>query len=341
MPSDRFLKAEVGLQSTFGTSVTPTIQVPFTGSYECRDVWHEAPWDAGAWTPTTIRAKMATEAQARFTGSAMFEMLPVLWNSGYNDVDPTGTGPYAHTYNISPSAVGLPKPLTGYFGAVGTNIGATGPAMVLKDLYLRTWRLSGNVNGDKNVALEAEFFGTSVNDNGGAGTAFVGCSLPGAMEVIKALQGSLNLDDAGTTGGVFTTMTALSASLLDWELNGITGIEPAYSGDGNILTFGGIRYTAPTTTLRLAARLSSANYALIYSKYTAGTYQELQLTLSGASSRSLDIKMTGIWTECRTAHARSNNEVVIEATFTAQTPHTQTTTPHYLTLTVNSMHNWT
>lgn len=339
MPSERFLKAEVGLQSAFGTAAMPTIQVPFTGSYECRDLWHEAAWDAGTWTPTTIRAKVATEAQARFTGSAIFEMLPVLWNSGYDDVAPTGT--YVHTYSVSPSSVAVPKPLTAYFGAVGTNIGANGPAVKLQDLYLRSWRLSGNINGDKNVALEAEFFGTSVDDNGGAGTSFVGCSLPATMEIIKAMAGALNLDDAGTTGGVFSTMTALSASLLDWELNGTTGLEPAYSGDSQVLTFSSIRYVPPVTTLRLTARLSSANYALIYGKYASGTYQELQLTLLGTASRSLDVKMTGIWTECRTAHARNNNEVVIEATFTAQSPHTQTTTPHYLTLTVNSTHNWT
>jgi len=339
MPAVRFLKAEVGLQTAFGTPVTPTILMPFTGSYECRDMWHEAPWDAGTWTPTTIRAKVATEAQATFTGTAFFELLPVFWNSGYDDVAPTGT--YVHTYTVSPSAVGTPKPLTGLFGAAGTNIGATGPAMRLQDLYLRSWRLTGNVAGDKNVTWNAEFFGTGVDDNGGAGRAFAGVGLPATIEQIKALKGALNLDDAGTTGGVFSTMTALSGSLLDWELNGTTGLEPAYSGDGNILTFGSIRYTAPTTTLRMTVRLSSANYALIYAKYAAGTYQELQFTLSGSSSRSLDVKMTGIWTECRTAHARSNDEVVMEATFTAQTPHTQTTTPHYLTLTVNSTHNWT
>lgn len=339
MPAERFLQAQVGLQTVFGTAVTPTIKVPYTGSYTCQDVWHEAPYDAGTWTPTTIRAKVLTEANATFRGSAIFEMLPVFWNSGYDDVAPTGT--YTHTYTITPTGVGVPAPLTGYFGAVGTNIGATGPAVVLKDLYVRSWRLSGNVAGDKNVGFECELFGTGVSDNSGAGTAFANVNLPGTLEVIKALKGSLNLDDAGTTGGVFTTMTALSASLLNWEIDGRTGIEPAYSGDGGDLAFVALKYTEPSLTMRMTVRLSSANYGLIYAKYADGVYQELQFTLSGSSNRELDIRMTGIFTECRTAHARSNNEVVMDATFVAQTPHTQIVSPHYATLSVTSTHNWT
>ena len=339
MPAERFLKSEVGLQTTFGTAVTPTIMMPFTGVYECRDVWHEAPYDAGTWTPTTIRAKVETAAMAKWSGSAIFELLPVFWNSGYQDVAPTAT--YIHTYIVAPAAVAVPKPLTGRFGAVGTNLGATGPTQILKDLYLRNWKLTGNVTGDKVVTWDSEFFGVSVDDNSGAGTAFAGSGLPTDMEVMKALKGALNLADAGATGGVFPGNDDLQASLLDWEINGTTGLEPAYSGDGNILAFGLVKYVPPVHTMRVTARLSSANYALIYGTYAAGTYQELEFTLSGAESRSLVVKMTGIFTECRTAHARNTSEVVMDATFTAQTPHTQTTTPHYLTLAVNSKHNWT
>lgn len=339
MPAERFLKSEVGLQTAFGTAVPPTIQMPFTGVYECRNVWHEAPWDSGTWTPSTIRGKATTEAMATFSGSSIFELLPVFWNSGYEDVAPSAT--YIHAYVVNPAAVAVPKPLTGRFGAVGTNIGGTGPTMILKDLYLKSWKLTGNVTGDKIIKWDCELFGTGVDDNTGAGTAFVGSGLPATLEVMSALKGALNLDDAGTTGGVFTTMSALSASLLDWEINGTTGIEPAYSGDGNILTFGGIKYTTPVTTMRLTVRLSAANYALIHKKYLDGTYQELQYTVVGTASRSLDVKMTGLFTEAPTAHGRSNNEVTMDATFTAQHAHTQVTTPHYLTLTVNSTHNWT
>jgi hypothetical protein len=323
--------------------------MPFTGVYECRDTWHEAPWDAGTWTPTTIRAKVATEAMAKWSGSAIFELLPVFWSAGYEDVAPTAT--YVHTYVVAPAAVAVPKPLTARFGAVGTNIGGTGPTVILKDLYLRNWKLTGNVTGDKIVTWDSEFFGVGVDDNSGAGTAFIGSLLPTAsapstqptLEVMKALNGKLELDDAGVAGGAFTTMTALSASLLDWDISGTTGLEPAYSGDGGALitSFGLLKYVPPVTTMRLTARLSSANYALIYGKYAAGTYQELQFTLSGASSRSLVVGMTGVFTECRTAHARNTSEVVMDATFTAQSPHTQIATPHYLTLAVNSLHNWT
>ncbi|MCX7851803.1 MAG: hypothetical protein N2383_03365 [Caldilineales bacterium] len=339
MPPERLLKCEVGLQTVFGTPATPTIQLPYTADYENRDQWRNAPYDAGSWTPTGLRAKMQTECQCRMRGAAIFELLPVFWSSGYDKVTPSGT--YLHTYNVSPSAPGNPKPLTAYVGAKGVNLGASGPAVILPDLYLRSWRLDGSVTGEKTCNWEAELFGTQVNDNNGAGTAFANVNLPTTPELLKVLLASFNLADASTTGGVFTTMTAVYGSLLDWELNATTGLAPAYSGDGNTLSFTGLRFVAPAHTLRLTIRLSSANFALIYRKYATGTYQELQLTLNGSGGRSLDIKMTGLFTECRSVHARRQDELVLEATFTAETPYFQTTTPHYLTLAVNSSHNWT
>jgi hypothetical protein len=339
MPAERFLKAEVGLQTAFGTPVSPTIMVPLTGSYENQDVWHEAPYDSGTWTPTTIREKVQTAVQVSFRGTGIFEMLPVFFNSGYEDVAPSVT--YLHTYTINPAAVAVPKPLTARLGAVGTNIGATGPAMIASDLYLRSWRLSGNVTGDKSTAFEATMFGSLLNDSSGAGVAFIGSALPVTLETMKALKGTLNIEDAAVAGGAFATMTAFSGSLLDWEINGTTGIEPAFSGDGNILTFYGIKHVPPVHTMRIAIRTNATNYALIYGKANAGTYQELQYTLNGSGSRVFTCNLTGAFTECRTAHARNNNEVVMEATLTAQTPHTQTTTPHYAAILVNSTNNWT
>jgi hypothetical protein len=60
------------------------------------------------------------------------------------------------------------------------------------------------------------------------------------------------------------------------------------------------------------------------------TYQELQLTLNGGDAEQLVLKLTGRFLPTVIAHARSNDEVVMAATFQVETPHTQITTPHWI-----------
>jgi hypothetical protein len=67
----------------------------------------------------------------------------------------------------------------------------------------------------------------------------------------------------------------------------------------------------------------------VAAKAKARTYQELELVINGSNSRQLRLQLTGRWNPNITAHGRSNNEVVMNGSFMVETPHTQTTTPHY------------
>lgn len=338
MASTKFMKAQVGLQSTFGTAVAPTIQVPWRGRYEDQRQNHEAEYDAGTWTPTSIVTEVAQQAMVTFEGTAFFELLPVLLNSGYEDVAPSGT--YIHTYVVSPAAIATPKPLTALIGAVGTNIGGTGPAVKFKDLYLRSLTLAGNIN-DKAVTLTAEMFGTTYDDNSGAGYAFASVNLPATIEVINALKGVLRYQDVTTTGGDFATMTDMECTLLDWELALTTGIEPAWCLTDETTTWSALKYTTPTCEFRPVVRLNSTTYAAIKAKADARTFQELQLFIAGTSGHDLTVNMTGLWNVVPTVHDDQDGELVMRPTFITRTPHTQTTTPHFLTVIVESTHNWT
>jgi hypothetical protein len=338
MGSVRFLKTQVGLQAAFGTAITPTIMLPLTGNYEDQRVHHTAEWDAGTWTPTTIATLERTLSKVTLTGSAAFEILPVLLNSMWEDVAPTAT--YIHTYTINPAAVAVPKPLTMLAGAVGTNLGVTGPAVKMKDLYVRTLKLSSNINSPM-VALDAELFGTNVDDNSGAGYAFEALALPATIEIINGLKGAFNLDDTSATGGAFATMTALACAITDWSLTINSGLDPLLCLTDAVTTHVGIKYLQPSIELALTVRTTSANYLLVKAKSDARTYQELQMVLSGSSSRALTVNLTGRFTSVPTAAARDGDEVVMKATFRAETPHTQVTTPHWAAMIVNSTHNWT
>ena len=346
MASSKFNRAQVGLQTAIGTGLAATamtINVPWRGTYEDKRQIHVAEEDTGTWTPTTRVALAGTETAVTFEGTAFYEMMPVLLNSGLADVDPTVTS--LHTYVVSPAAVGVPMPLTALFGTVGTVIAATEPAVLLKDLFLKTLTLSANIN-DKIVMVKGEFFGSTFDDNTAAGYAFdATVAAPPTMTEINGLRGVLRHIDATTTGGVFAGMADLSCVMLDWELVIDTGIEPAYcmSNTTPTTTWTALKYTRPVCTFKPIIRTTTATYAAIKVKADARTYQELQLYIPGAvaGTHYLRFDMTGRWDVVATAHDEQDGEVVMKPTFLVETPYTQTTTPHWLTVANMSTHAWT
>ena len=326
MASVKFLKAEAGQQSVFGTAVSPTFQLPFEAEYEDAQQEHAAGWDSGTWTPVEIVEQVATHARFRLRGTAFFELLPVFFIAGFADMTPSGS--YIYTGATSTTAVGAPRPYTFRFGATGNNIGGTGPAVQIADAYLESITLAGNINS-KEVTLESQWFGKQIDDNSGAGYAFIGSALPSSIAILNTVKGALALKDATTTGGSFSAMTSVSGALTDWGLTINTGLRPKWRSDSNQTTFSGVQWVEPSVEFTPTIVTDSTTYGLVRTKYNARTYQELMLTLSGASSRAAVFKLTGRWTNVPTAHDRSDGQVVLRPTFTARTPHTQTTTPHY------------
>ena len=344
MASTKFNMAQVGLQTAIGTGLAATamdLRVPWRGTYEDKRQIHVAEEDTGTWTPTTRVALASTETAATFEGTAFYEMMPVLLNSGFADVEPSAT--YLHTYTVSPTAVGAPMPLTALFGTVGTYIATTAPAVLLKDLCLKTLTLSANIN-DKIVMCKAEMFGSTFDDNSAAGYAFDDSMVAApTMTEINGLRGVIRYKDVTTTGGVFTGMTDFECSILDWELVIDTGIEPAYCLTDETTTWTSLKYTQPVCTFKPIVRTTTATYAAIKAKSDARVYQELQLYLPGAvpGTHYLRFDMTGRWDVVATAHDEQDGEVVMKPTFLVETPHTQVTTPHWLTVANLSTHNWT
>ena len=139
-------------------------------------------------------ADVGFETAATFEGTAFFEMMPVLFNSGLADVDPSVT--YLHTYVVSPAAVGVPMPLTALFGTVGM-AGAwatpfvTAPAFKY-DLFLKTLTLSANIN-DKIVMVKAEMFGSTYDSDTARGLCLHHpVTFPATMESINGLKGVIS-----------------------------------------------------------------------------------------------------------------------------------------------------
>lgn len=339
MASDKLLKAQTGVQKVaFGTAGPMTIQVPWVVDYEDTREHHTAEWDAGTWTPTTIATLAATGATLSISGTAFFELLPVLLGAGLEAVAPGGADPFTYAYTMVPATPAVPKPLTWRVGAVGVPIG-TKVAVELKDQYLRSLTLSANVN-DKMVGLEAEMFGTGYDDASGVGYDFVAVGLPTPIEAMNGLKGQINILAATTTGGVFAGMTAFSCSWLDWSLALTTGLEPRFCLNDNITTFSGYKTLPPAIELTATVRTSAANYLLVKAAADARTYMELQLIINGALTRKFQANLTGRWVDVASIHSRQDGEIVMKGTFRAETPHTQTTTPHYAALSLITKTSW-
>jgi hypothetical protein len=193
--------------------------------------------------------------------------------------------------------------------------------------------------------MKAEMFGTTYDDNSDAGYAFdtTGCAFPATMEIVNALRGVLSYKAATTDGAVaFSSPTPFVCSMLDWEFVLDTGIEPAWCTTNNVTTWAALKYTAPSCTFAPIMRTSATTYAAIKTAADAGTYQGLTFLIEGTTTaRSLKILMTGLWDVVPTVHDDQDGEVVIKPTFRCQTAHTQTTSPHWLTIENESTHAWT
>jgi hypothetical protein len=347
MASYKLMKAQIGKQATHGTPVTVTKQVPWNVRYEDQTQRHTLPWDAGTWTPTTIYATAATMVGMTISGSAHFEMLPFLLRGlitadAYTEAGEGEAVTYTYNYVVGPTSVGTPLPSTYLVGTVGTNIGGTGPAVRLSDVYTNTLRLAANIN-DKIVSFEADMFGTTIDDASGAGYAFEAVTLPANLELINGLEGVIRYQDAGTTGGDFLTMTDFDCTILDWELNIDPGIEPLWCLTDETNTFVGVKFQDPEITFSPIVRTNATTYAAIRGKANARTYQEVQLYIVdvvGAAVRSLTVNMTGLWDVVPTVHDEQDGEVVMKPVFRCQTPVTQTTTPHYCEIIVTNKVPW-
>jgi hypothetical protein len=255
-----------------------------------------------------------------------FELLPVFLSAGFADLTPTGADPYIYDYELIPATVGTPSPYTFFFGG-NEAIGGTGPAIRIQDGYLQKMVLAFNINS-KELTVQSDWFGLSVDDNSAAGRAFIGAALPTPLGMMKGLLSVLEIQDAATTGSDFATMTAFDCSLLDWSLSIDTGLRPQWAAEENALTYCGYYHEAPVITFAPTIRTNATNYALVKGKANSRTYQEIMLTLNGASSRQVKWQMTGRWLPNFIAHTRGSGEVVMSPTFQCATPYTQVTTPH-------------
>jgi hypothetical protein len=324
----KFLRVQAGKQAAFDEAVTPTFALPVKFAYVDGDEEQVAVWDPGVWTPLTIVERTAQMATFTLRGALFFELLPVLFNAGFDAMTSSGVGPYTYAASALPAAVGAPIPYTFRFGGNDANRNLASMVQV-QDAYLRTMTMSANIN-DKAILCESEWFGRWVDDNDGFGYEPEAVTLPPGLAMVQGLRSTLAVQDAGAAGGAFDALSAFDCSILEWTFTLDTGLRPAWAGDGNALTYCGARHEWPGAQFAAHMRTDLTNYAVTKVKANLRQFQELRLSFFGDAGRQAIFSMTGRWLPHFPAHDRSRNEVVMKPAFQVATPHTQTTTPHWL-----------
>lgn len=322
-----FLQVQAARQTDFDSPATPTTALPLRFEYADGDQDQVAAWDSGAWTGLEIVERVAQIATVKLRGALFFELMPLLLAAGFAAMDPSGDGPYAYEDSVAPGATGTPSPYTFLLGGNDGNRSPTSLVQV-QDAYLSKLTLTYSPTVHI-VQMESEWFGRYIDDNSGLGFEPAAVSLPDGLRMVNGLLSTLGLQDAGDTGGAFDAITEFECELVEWTLTLDTGLRPAWCGDGNNLSYGGVRQEWPALSFAPTIRTNLDTYALVLTKAQQRQAQELQLTFYG-EDRSLVLRMTGRWQPKLNAHERVRGEVVMKPTFEARTPYSQATSPHWL-----------
>lgn len=328
------LRVQAGRQDAFDSPAAMAVAIPAVGDAQDAQEEHVAPWDQGAWTPIVIVDKVAQIATFELNGTLFFETLPLLLEPGFGAMLPSGDGPYTFEGGATPGIVSDPVPYTYRFG--GDNAGVvTGSMVQVQDAYLQSLHLEFGLDA-KAILYKATFFGRFYDDNGGLGYQPASVTLPPNLGLVNGLLATMAVQDAGSTGGAFDDLASLDCELMGWSIDLETGLRPMWAGDRNALTYCGVRHEAPLGRFQPVIRTNIATYATVLVKAQQRAYQELELAFYGADSRQAVLHFTGRWLSKLQGHERERGEIVMKPTFIFETPHTQTTTPHWATWAVDS-----
>lgn len=328
-----FFQVQAGKQDAFGTPADMAFALPVRFDYQDGNVEQLAQWDAGVWTGLSILEQVAQFATFTLSGTLFYELLPLLFDAGFDNMAPDGTGPYTYTGSAGPSSVGAPAAYTFRFGGNDANRAPTSMVQI-RDAYLQELTLSFNFNV-RAVQFTSKWFGAFVDDNDGDGYEPQAVALVSPLGMVNGLLATMGVQDAGDTGGAFDDLTNFDCALLEWTLAMDTGLRPAWAADQNALTYCGVRQEEPSVIFQPQVRTNLDTYALTLTKAQLRQFQELQLSFA-ATDRAFDLMMTGRWLPKLNAHDRNRTEVVMNPTFVAGTPAEQTTTPHYLSWSIES-----
>ena len=218
---------------------------------------------------------------------ATFEQLPYILSAGVENIitgTQDGTGPYVYTYSMGTTTI---PDITTYSLKAGDD------TAVEQMLYCFVTDFTLSANAGEAVMVQANWAGQGPT----AGAAFTDPAIP-AVEDILAQLGQLWIEDEG---GTFEA-TAMSNTILSFELAVNTGRTPKWFIDGNSKEFGVDYYNydnvSAVATIVFEHDATSTAFKADWRAETGKMIQVLfeGSTIAGGSDyngKALEIRMTG------------------------------------------------
>lgn len=296
----------------------------------------------GAYVPRTIRQKTAQQTVITAEGELFYEHLPFFF-SGFAHMFPFDAGGGIYRYNplgtasdFAPSVYAPAWETMLYWGIITSDaqLSTGNKALLFYNAFVDQFILKGNAaSGELGYTLNLQAGPLDVSGEPDISELGIGAA---ALKMCHPLDLTIATKTAGTTGGDFTSMTELGCNLLNWTMTVKTPAAMRWAANAdtvaaNLYSYCGIKYIQPSIVFESTFVTETSTYNAIRQRYVDNTPLVMLFKIGPDSGHEFDLWMSGYWTNVPSVHDEDSDEIVMKATFTAESPAIQTTTPHWIT----------
>jgi len=292
-------KLQLGVETTWGTAVTPTVNLRGLQDLQVDvDPQVELLQEVGAFSPTIVRAK-TPQVSGSFKQSVSYQHilypLAMLFGAG----TPTGAGPYVWTFNAPYNAPSNPKSFTAKYGFPGQGV------YRVSGILASNFTLSGNA--DEDLTCSVDFIGRTIDTQ----AALENLTFPD-VDFVSISHGKFYMDNFNATPGT----TEILGTLISFELS----VSPErhtkrfISSNPQPEAFGENAWTIKMTA---TFEWNATSKALVDASLSSSLQKQLQIVFQSGASKKIKITMPAILTDQYTLFSDRDGNATVELNFSA------------------------
>lgn len=302
----------------------------------------------GARVPGGLRHSTRELYRITASGPLLYEIMPYFFSNSFSHMqkgdavdglvewpDPATPGSIGYQWAPYPDAEFENTALTYYNAWIySEDLQSASDMLQFYGGFCSEFSFSGNAQGDQ-IGYSMTMLAPSENTSGVADVtpaAYTLTKLGGDPAPIHPLDLFIATKDAAAGGSSFSGLTTISCNLLDWTMAFTAPRAPRYTANGGsgIRGFCSTKRIMPSATFAATFVTNADTYAAIHQRHVNDTPLELRITMGPDSdARRATFYLTGHWTQASNILDESDDEVVINAVFTAETPSVQTSNHHW------------
>lgn len=340
----------VAAGSTLADATSAFVVPTDTVNYADASVTRASRDGTGTYTPRVKRQKANKSYTITASGDLYYEILPYLFSAAYGNLigGAPDSSPFTYDWNIGVTSNTNHSfmPYTSWITGV-TSTEGTLEAARIDSTWIDTFTVSGNAQGgtlrydltkfgrlftrdtDTTTPIVRQIEGRANEDGGG--TASLGLCNP--------LDISIFTKDAAAAGDNFTSMTEMGCDLLDWSVTFTSRYRPLWAANGATAGYYcAAAYRIPSIVFNGVFLTDASTRAAIRERYLADTPLEFRLIIGpDSSSRQWTLDLTGHWSSVPSIHDDSDEIMVMNAEFTAESPSIQTSSYHWASTSIQTL----